>query len=150
MEKPSKESNDHLIAQIVDMGFTATEAQNALAATATGVDVSSAVEILVQQREAEAALGHKKTKESSKYSQPKEFSTDYDSEDDPVLGPRPDRLKNRNLHMTKSRSLNKNSSDGESSDLSSSSSMSSFSNANFQQQREKLLSTASTNKDLLR
>ncbi|CAG8605329.1 11475_t:CDS:2 [Paraglomus brasilianum] len=77
------------------------------------------------------------TKEGSTYLQKKEFSTDYDSEDVSLLGPQPDRLENRNLHMTKSRSLSKNSSDGESNDLSCFS-MSLLSNASRQQLKEKL------------
>src|SRR5687767_8531557 len=49
--KPRNEFKDHLIAQIVDMGFSADEAEAALAATDNGEDVSSAIEILIQQCE---------------------------------------------------------------------------------------------------
>src|SRR3954454_16847851 len=45
------EFKDHIIAQIVDMGFSADEAEAALAVTDNGEDVSSAIDILVQQRE---------------------------------------------------------------------------------------------------
>src|SRR2546430_16952 len=48
---PRSEFKDHLIAQIVDMGFSADDAETALAATDNGENVSSAIEILVQQRE---------------------------------------------------------------------------------------------------
>ncbi|RUO96112.1 hypothetical protein BC936DRAFT_142607, partial [Jimgerdemannia flammicorona] len=42
---------DHLIAQIVDMGFTPAQARTALAATPSGRDVEAAIEILIQDRE---------------------------------------------------------------------------------------------------
>ncbi|KAH8551906.1 hypothetical protein BGW37DRAFT_492848 [Umbelopsis sp. PMI_123] len=52
---PSTEpSRDHLVQQVVDMGFTRAQAQNALDATENGTDVSLAIELLLQDREASA------------------------------------------------------------------------------------------------
>lgn len=44
---------DHLIAQIVDMGFTPLQARTALASTPSGKDVVEAIELLIQNRDAD-------------------------------------------------------------------------------------------------
>ncbi|KAL1915349.1 uncharacterized protein VTP21DRAFT_6807 [Calcarisporiella thermophila] len=50
---PEDTGMDELIARIVEMGFTATQAQTALAATKNGRDVEVAIDMLIQNKEAE-------------------------------------------------------------------------------------------------
>lgn len=49
---PSVASRDHLVQQVVEMGFTHEQAVNALDATENGTDVNLAIELLLQDREA--------------------------------------------------------------------------------------------------
>ncbi|CAG8467932.1 1948_t:CDS:2, partial [Scutellospora calospora] len=150
---PNDDSKDHLIAQIVEMGFSAAEADTALAATDGKEDVQSAIEILFQQREAEDQLRKRqadkrdtfKTKQdlgrrrsSSTLSFPRR---DDDGDDDSEPGFSPHgrySSKSSPFSVPKRNIYGRNASDGESSDRSSSSTSS-----NFYQSKEKLISTAS-------
>lgn len=51
---PAVASRDHLVKQVVEMGFTHEQALNALDATENGTDVSLAIDLLLQDREASA------------------------------------------------------------------------------------------------
>ncbi|CAG8567699.1 3542_t:CDS:2 [Acaulospora morrowiae] len=140
---------DHLVAQIVDMGFSASEAETALAATSSGEDISSAIEILFQQREAENQVFARremnrnlhKTRQPNfrKFNTAQAYSPYEDDDDDSEPGSIPrsrNAPKKSHLDVAKSNMYGRSVSDGESSDLSSSSS-------NFYQSKEKLISTAS-------
>ncbi|GBC05172.1 hypothetical protein RclHR1_06080001 [Rhizophagus clarus] len=141
---PRNESKDHLIAQIVDMGFSVDEAEAALAVTDNGEDVSSAIEILVQQREVVDKMSMDKTKQLQKnFGRRRSNTADYlhrdddDSEHGHIEKGRFS-LKNHNLNVPRRNVYGISVSDGESSDRSSSSVSS-----NFLQQKEKFISTAS-------
>ncbi|KAF0455052.1 putative ER organization and biogenesis-related protein [Gigaspora margarita] len=142
------DSKDHLIAQIVEMGFSASEAEAALAATDNRDDVQSAIEILFQQREAEDQLrkkqltsGRRKINNNNNTLNSSNQDNDGDYEDDSEPG-----FTSRGRYPSKINSFSvpkrniygRNASDGESSDLSSSSTSS-----NFYQSKEKFISTAS-------
>ncbi|CAG8443618.1 1239_t:CDS:2 [Acaulospora colombiana] len=142
---------DHLVAQIVDMGFSAGEAETALAATSNGEDVSSAIDILFQQREVEEQVSRrqKTNRDAHKTPHPNRRRSntaqahsprdddDYDANDsEPEPRSRGRYPKKSSLGATRSNVYGMSISDGESSDRSSSSS-------NFYQSKEKLISTAS-------
>src|SRR5690349_8319949 len=55
--EPPRSQADHLVAQIVDMGFTVNQAKMALEATGDGKDVSAAIEFLLQERDIEESSG---------------------------------------------------------------------------------------------
>ncbi|KAG9287255.1 hypothetical protein G9A89_008885 [Geosiphon pyriformis] len=141
---------DKYIAQIVDMGFTAIQAQTALAATQTGQDLKAAIEILIYQKEAEEQVfANRNVNKSSIVSGRRRTNTgdykrhyDGDSSEGGLTSTRHSYVKNNNLEVPKYRTYGKSSSDGEGSDRSTSSA-SSFSGQNFQQQKEKLISSAS-------
>jgi tetratricopeptide (TPR) repeat protein len=131
---------DHLIAQIVDMGFSADEAEAALAATDNGDDISSAIEILVQQRE---VMNQTSKKQQNDFGRRRSNTADniHRDDDDSEHGYSEKgrfSLKNHTLNVPRRNVYGMSVSDGESSDRSSSSVSS-----NFIQQKEKLISTAS-------
>ncbi|CAG8582769.1 11059_t:CDS:2 [Ambispora gerdemannii] len=146
-------SKDHLIAQIVDMGFTVNQAETALVATDSGLDLEAAIEILIHQKEAEEQVfdDRKNTKRSSIVSSRRRANTaDYrlhedgdSSEGGGYIANRHQLPKNKNLQIPKSRTYGKSSSDGEGSSDRSTSSVSSFAGQGFHQQKEKLISSAS-------
>ncbi|CAG8442431.1 4127_t:CDS:2 [Funneliformis caledonium] len=146
--KPRNEFKDHLIAQIVDMGFSADEAEAALAATDNGEDVSSAIEILIQQCETiDKIPSNQAPKSGSNKSQPygmgRRRSNTLDhphqgQDDDGYIGRGRLPSKAHTLSVPKRNVYGVSISDGESSDRSSASVSS-----NFLQQKEKLISTAS-------
>ncbi|CAG8458916.1 394_t:CDS:2 [Ambispora leptoticha] len=143
-------SKDHLIAQIVDMGFTANQAETALAATDSGLDLEAAIEILIHQKEAEEQVfdNRKHTKRSS-INRRRANTADYrlpedgDSSEGGYITNKYNLPKNKNLQVPKSRTYGKSSSDGEGSSDRSTSSVSSFAGQSFHQQKEKLISSAS-------
>ncbi|CAG8661442.1 21293_t:CDS:2 [Cetraspora pellucida] len=152
-QTPSDDSKDYLIAQIVEMGFSAAEAETALAAADDSEDIQSAIEILFQQREAENQLRKRQIDKRDTFKNKQDLEIgkrrtnilphhdddgDYDDDSEPRFTPRgrhpskssPFSVPRRNIY-------GKNASDGESSDRSSSSTSS------FYQSKDKLISTAS-------
>ncbi|CAG8444620.1 8274_t:CDS:2 [Diversispora eburnea] len=138
------DSLEQKVAQIVDMGFTASEAETALAATDNGEDVSSAVDILFQQPEAEDQvvtrrhdtkkdslrsfeLNRHKSNTFSSHDEDENYYNNYDKE----IGYRSNK---KSFNMAKSKVYGRNISDEESS---------SSSNTSFYQSKENLISTAS-------
>ncbi|CAG8732318.1 5014_t:CDS:2, partial [Racocetra persica] len=153
-QTPSDDSKDHLIAQIVEMGFSAAEAETALAATDSREDIQSAIEILFQQREAEDQLHKKQIDKRDTFKNKQDLGLgkrrtntlphheddgDYDDDSEPRFTPRGRySSKSSPFSVPKRNIYGKNTSDGESSDRSSSSTSSSF-----YQSKEKLINTAS-------
>ncbi|CAI2185206.1 9315_t:CDS:2 [Funneliformis geosporum] len=145
------EFKDHLIAQIVDMGFSADEAEASLAATDNGEDVNSAIDILIQQREViDKIPSNQASKSGSNKSQPygmgrrRSNTVDYshqgqsDDSEHGYIGNGRHPPKAHTLSVPRRNVYGVSISDGESSDRSSASVSS-----NFLQQKEKLIFTAS-------
>ncbi|PKC72585.1 hypothetical protein RhiirA1_360223 [Rhizophagus irregularis] len=139
------ELKDHLIAQIVDMGFSADEAEAALAVTDNDDDVSSAIEILFQQREVVNNMSMNQTSKQQKsdFGRRRSNTADYPHREDDdnehgYIEKGRFSSKNHTLNVPRRNVYGISVSDGESSDRSSSSVSS-----NFLQQKEKLISTAS-------
>ncbi|CAG8533546.1 12651_t:CDS:2 [Dentiscutata erythropus] len=125
------DSKDHLIAQIVEMGFSASEAEAALAATDSREDIQSAIEILFQQREAEDQLRKRQFDKHDTLKTKQDLGSGFTSRGRYSS-------KSSSFSVPKRNIYGKNVSDGESSDRSSSSTSS-----NFYQSKEKFISTAS-------
>ncbi|KAF8540819.1 hypothetical protein BDD12DRAFT_916877 [Trichophaea hybrida] len=72
---PRSDPRDHAIAEIMDMGFTAEQAKQALAETESGVDVEAAVGWLLEQ-------AHKKSKPATSNERPRGNQSRWDSSQD--------------------------------------------------------------------